>query len=673
MKKFYLFFFISLFALCKKSQAQITVLQENFSTCAANLPVGWQQYSVVGTDSWKCTASGLVGNAVYMNGYSGGGNNANEDWLISPQLNLNSYATPHLSFWSRTKFSGNPIQVMVSNNYNGSGNPNVATWTTLSLTLPATNSDIWFLSENIDLTAYKAQPFYLAFKYTSTVNAAALWRIDEINLLESALNLQKKFVNVGQCSAGYYSSSNQFVFTMSGLNGSLDLTAPNPFQISKDNSTFTSQLSYNAAASGIPQTVYARINPTIANKVYRDSIQFSYNGNPVKGKQYILGTSLPDDHTLRVVNWNMRWFGEPTWCNCDTGLARLNATTILKDLAADVYCIQELVNVNQLNMLTAALGPNYQSVVSQFCSGATNAGSGFYPTCQKLAYIFNTNKVQNLGTFGLLSSTYPADTMPYYCFSSGRFPFMMKAKLLLANAATDTILFANIHGKASTTQADYDRRLCAAEKMTDSLNVLFPNQKIMVIGDYNDYLEGSAVPGNINSPYKYLLDHGFTGISLPSKYPGQSTYFGSTNHIIDNIACRPNLFSKYIDSSFFIFTETGKYITDYSNTTSDHYPCMSYYQFVFPNAITDINFNESNLQFDIKNPSGHELTIFNPNAVLEDMQLTVYDVTGKIKYRNSIHFSMQNASLPLPFLSSGLYFVELRNKSQRGIQKWIVE
>ena len=205
MNKLYLIFIISLFVISKNSQAQITVLQENFSTCAANLPIGWQQYSVVGTDSWKCTASGFAGNAVYMNGYSGGGNNANEDWLISPQLNLNSYVTPHLSFWSRTKFSGNAIQVMVSNNYNGSGNPNVATWTALSLALPAANSDYWFLSENIDLTSYKAQPFDLAFKYTSTVNAAALWRIDELNILESALSLQKKFVNVCQFSACYYS------------------------------------------------------------------------------------------------------------------------------------------------------------------------------------------------------------------------------------------------------------------------------------------------------------------------------------------------------------------------------------------------------------------------------------------------------------------------------------
>lgn len=75
----------------------------------------------------------------------------------------------------------------------------------------------------------------------------------------------------------------------------------------------------------------------------------------------------------------------------------------------------------------------------------------------------------------------------------------------------------------------------------------------MVIGDYNDYLEGSMVAGNINSPYKYFLDNGFTGISLPSKYPGQSTYVGSTDHIIDNVACTPILYNKYIDSSFYIY------------------------------------------------------------------------------------------------------------------------
>nr|MBP6314175.1 choice-of-anchor J domain-containing protein [Chitinophagaceae bacterium] len=673
MKKIFIIFSLLVGLLPMKGTAQATILNENFSTCNPNLPVGWLTYSVFGVDSWNCTASGVVGNGAYMNGYSGGGNNNNEDWLISPELNLANYVTPHVSFWSRTKFAGSALQVLISYNYSGIGNPNFATWTTLSVSLPAPNSDYWFLSQNIDLSPYKSQPFYVAFKYTSNVNAAALWRIDEVKVEESALSLQKKFLNVGQCVAGSASTSSTFEFTMSGISGNLEVIAPTPFQLSKDNINFGPQLTYNAAASGIPQTVYARIQPNVPDKVYRDSIQFVYNGFPVKERAYILGTSLPDDRTLRVVNWNMRWFGEPNFCNCDTALARSNATLVLKDLNADLYCIQELVNVNALALLTTALGPNYQSVVSPYCSGATNPGAGNYPSGQKLAYIYNSNKIQNLGTFGILASTYPNDTMPYYCFSSGRFPFVLKAKLLLANGGSDTIIFANIHGKASTTQSDYDRRVCASERLTDSLNSLFPQQKVMVVGDYNDFLEGSTVTGNVNSPYKYVLDHGFTGISLPSKYPGQSTYTGSTDYLIDNIVSKSNLYSKYVDSSFLIFNEAIKYINDYSNTTSDHFPCMTYHKFVFPTSTTTYQQNHSPFHFQLQNPSSNTLSLFDMDGFSGKASLRIFDLFGSMVFSKELQVSTKNCTLQVPDLSSGMYFVELSNQSGRNVQKWIVE
>ncbi|MCC7028831.1 MAG: choice-of-anchor J domain-containing protein, partial [Chitinophagaceae bacterium] len=610
MKNKYFFILFCTVFFTQKMNAQLTLLNENFSTCNGVLPAGWQQYSVTGSDSWKCTVTGFTDKGVYMNGYSGGNNNNNEDWLISPSLDLSSYSEPNLYFWSRTKFNGNPIEIRVSSNYAGSGNPNLGTWTALPAALPAVNSDVWQHTANVDLTLYKNQPFYIACKYTSNVNAAALWRLDDLQIFENALSLSKKFINTGQCAAGSWSAGQSFQFTMNGLSGTLTLNAPSPFQISKDNVTFASQLTYNAAASGIPQTVYARISPTVTEKVYHDSLLFTYNGHPVKEKVLVLGTSLPDDRTLRVVNWNMRWFGEPVMCNCDTALAKSNAILVFKDLNADIYCLQEMVNVSQLNSLTAALGPAYQSAVSTFCSGVTNANDPYYGTCQKLAYIYNTQKIQNLGTFGLLASTYPSDTMPYYCFGAGRFPFVMKAKILLANGASDTVLFVNLHGKAYDAQQDYNRRLCAAQNMTDSLNALFPNKKIMVIGDYNDFLEGSTVTGNINSPYKYLLDNGFTGITLPSKYPGQSTYAWSTDYIIDNIACKPDLYNQYIDSSFFIFNEAGQYISDYANTTSDHYACMSYYKFNFPNTLEDQHQQARAFNFTIQNPSAETLTIF---------------------------------------------------------------
>jgi endonuclease/exonuclease/phosphatase family metal-dependent hydrolase len=458
---------------------------------------------------------------------------------------------------------------------------------------------------------------------------------------------------------------------MSAINGTFNVTVPAPFQLSKDNVSFSNSLNYTAANGGIPQTVYVRIAPTVADKLYRKEIEFVYNGATLGDKVYVLGTSMPNVTTLRVASWNMRWFGNPSMCACDTTLAKANALKILKDMNADVYCLEEVVSTSQLASITSALGSNFNYTVSPFCSGAQTTSSFNYASGQKLAYIYNTSKVQNIGTFGLLKSTYPSDTSAYYCFSSGRFPYVMKAVLSLNGGLKDTIIFTNIHAKAGDLSEDHNRRVCGAQKMTDSLKILFPGKKVMVIGDFNDYLEGANATGQTVSPYQYLLNNGFNGISLPSLYPTQSTFVGSTSHIIDNVVCTPNLKAKYIDSSFFIFTEANKYITDYSTTTSDHYPIMSYYQFNFPFISNGINTFEKSL-FGMVNPSNNILNLYNIENGTTKSSLTVYDMMGKIVYQALLENFQKQIQISIPNIKLGLYLVEINNDKGRSVQKWNV-
>jgi hypothetical protein len=157
------------------------------------------------------------------------------------------------------------------------------------------NSNVWTLSQNINLTPYKATPFRIAYKYISTTSAAASWKVDEINIADGSMSsLSKKMINVGQCNAGNQTTSQSFSFTMSAINGTLNVTIPSPFQLSKDNVSFSNSLSYTSANGGIPQTVYVRIAPTVADKVYRKEIEFIYNGAPFGEIVYVLGTSMPD-------------------------------------------------------------------------------------------------------------------------------------------------------------------------------------------------------------------------------------------------------------------------------------------------------------------------------------------------------------------------------------------
>nr|MBA2761542.1 Ig-like domain-containing protein [Segetibacter sp.] len=113
------------------------IFSGNFNTCFLALPQGFTQFSVTGAQVWSCTnfgrdAANPASNTpnpygVQTNGFDTT-NVPNEDWLISPAFNLTGTTNPLLAFWSRTAFNGAPLQLKVSTDYSGSGDPRTANW-----------------------------------------------------------------------------------------------------------------------------------------------------------------------------------------------------------------------------------------------------------------------------------------------------------------------------------------------------------------------------------------------------------------------------------------------------------------------------------------------------------------------------------------------------------------
>jgi len=143
----------------------------------------WNAVSVTGAEVWSIAQFGNPKPCALMSGFSGSANHDNEDWLITKDgLNLAGFNTITFTFESASKYSGSALQCYVSKDYTGTGAPGAATWTLLPATYDQSGNFTFTPSGVIDLSTYKGQKIYIAFKYTSTTSAAANWEIDNVKV-----------------------------------------------------------------------------------------------------------------------------------------------------------------------------------------------------------------------------------------------------------------------------------------------------------------------------------------------------------------------------------------------------------------------------------------------------------------------------------------------------------
>ena len=158
---------------------QTVIYQNNFDVS----PPDWVIFTPASNKPWTWDGSYLE---MVANGY--GGDVPCDTWLISPGIDLTNVTNPILTFNTWTKYTdsglANPLEVKISTNYAGSGNPSTATWSNLQCNLPAANSAVWLSSGDIDLSGFH-QTIYVAFRYRSTgvtSSSAAKWEVDAFKL-----------------------------------------------------------------------------------------------------------------------------------------------------------------------------------------------------------------------------------------------------------------------------------------------------------------------------------------------------------------------------------------------------------------------------------------------------------------------------------------------------------
>ncbi len=159
---------------------ETTILDEPFTTGIGQFTTE----NVKGTQTWNHDASYKY---MKVSGYQGGTNYENEDWLISPALDLTGATAAK---WTFEHAIGPNIPVnmttfhtaWVSSNYT-SGDPNAATWTQVTIAYPSVK---WTFdgSGDLNLSAFLGKPnVHVAFKYTCSTTESATWEVKNIKVM----------------------------------------------------------------------------------------------------------------------------------------------------------------------------------------------------------------------------------------------------------------------------------------------------------------------------------------------------------------------------------------------------------------------------------------------------------------------------------------------------------
>jgi len=150
---------------------------DNFSSNNLN---NWTQVSVEGEQIWGITPYGNPAPSARISGYDGG-NQLNEDWLISNPIDLSGLTTAQLNFQTVVRYNGPALQVYMTTDYTG-GDPSDSSWVELEALLD-TNTGSWSSwtdSGNLDVSAAAGGTLYIAFKYTSTSSGSATYEVDNV-------------------------------------------------------------------------------------------------------------------------------------------------------------------------------------------------------------------------------------------------------------------------------------------------------------------------------------------------------------------------------------------------------------------------------------------------------------------------------------------------------------
>jgi endonuclease/exonuclease/phosphatase family metal-dependent hydrolase len=366
--------------------------------------------------------------------------------------------------------------------------------------------------------------------------------------------------------------------------------------------------------------------------------------------------AFPKEESLLVMSWNVEWFGDPLNGPSDDASQVQKAAEVIKNINPDIAALQEIASSERFSELLGRL-PGYSGFLAPF-----NAS-------QKTAYLYKRQNVDSLAA-SLLSFPGNEETSGPF---AGRLPFEFYVQTRHAGRKPIIIRLVNIHAKAFSDAASYQRRKTASGLLKPLLDQKAALEPVILAGDFNDDLDVSTFSGQ-PSPYQNFVSDSTNWLSPTLRWSKSniSSYSGGSTDPIDHI-----VFSKseeFYTSPPDVWIQQVAAISSFSSTASDHYPIVARIPLPAAVGVQQVTPVPTELQIDaFPNP-------FNPSTQIRLQAIrtgvhtiTLFDVTGRLVEIRTIQVTQPGNvafSLSLMGRASGMYFLQVRDgKSASAIQK----
>tara|TARA_B100000945_G_scaffold318092_1_gene322209 strand:- start:31 stop:933 length:903 start_codon:yes stop_codon:yes gene_type:complete len=260
--------------------------------------------------------------------------------------------------------------------------------------------------------------------------------------------------------------------------------------------------------------------------------------------KYFFGT----DASLDIVTWNIEYFPK-------NNKTIEYVSDIINSLGADIIGLQEITDTDSFIELIDSLDPGWVG----FRSGNSAYG--------ELSFLINSNEVDIV-------------TEPYSILKSEEYYFAFREPLVIdINYRGDNYSIINVHYKCcgngligSNENDEEYRREKASEYLADYISDHFEDEKLLVIGDFNDQITDSynnnVFKVFINSPDDYY----FADTNIENGGSESWSYPGWPSHL-DHILINSKIFSsRYETETIKIESTLSGGWNEYDDYISDHRP-----------------------------------------------------------------------------------------------------